>query len=86
MGVPQTEVESQKAEKTWVRPDALATQACSVHRLRVCTGRKCARLGEPKDAGKEALGSEALSYSSALAPPSAMSLGKLLNTGPLAFQ
>lgn len=46
MGVPQTEVESQKAEKTWVRPDALATQACSVHRLRVCTGRKCARLGE----------------------------------------
>lgn len=85
-GVPQKEMESQKAEKTWVRPEALATQAHSVHRLEVCTGWKCARLGEPKDAGKEVLGSEALSYSSALALPGAMSLGKLLNTGRLACQ
>lgn len=85
-GVLQKEMESQKAEKTWVRPDALATQAHSVHRLEVCTGWKCARLGEPKNAGKEVLGSEALSYSSALAPPGTMSLGKLLNTGRLACQ
>lgn len=42
-GVPQKEMESQKAEKTWVRPDALATQACSVHRLEVCQAGRAQR-------------------------------------------
>lgn len=74
-GAPWKEMESQKTGKAGVKSDALATHTRGVH-----------RLGEPERCRKRSLRVQGPEFYSAFAPPSTWSLGKLLNTEPLACQ